>query len=340
MGGKTFKRCLLRRFQWDTTAKTMCLCGTLFPYKSVCILSLWNLKNATPATCKLVPTIASKEYWSHMDGEEFFHQLNIAEPSHTIPIVWHADGVKIFRNQKAWVYSYSSMVKKSELAISNKMVFCILKDSAMSKPQTHDAIGKIIGYVMKVLQTGRYPTADYLGNPFPTTSIEFSRAGHPFAYSALGRPWMGAFCAWKEDLEARVQIHKLVRNYMSNAICEHCAASRQISFGDFSQNAAWRESRFTHAQFMILTPPERYSSWLNVPGWTKNRNLDVFCLQIGPGFSYLSFAGAGWQFLICFALFTSKSSFWFGCYATRGLGPLAHTSPRGSLLCNCWRSDS
>lgn len=209
-----------------------------------------------------------------MVEEEFFEELHLTDTSHTMPIVWHADGVKIFRNQKAWVYSYSSMVKKNDVAVQSKMVFIIMKDSAMSKPDAHDALGKIIGYVMTVLQTGLFPTVDHLGNPFPAGSIEAKRAGKPFALSSVQRPWRAAFCAWKGDLEARVQIHKLVRNYMSNAICEHCAASRTISFGDFSEHAAWRDCRFNHQQYLMLTNPSRHSSWLNVPGWTKDRNLD------------------------------------------------------------------
>lgn len=215
-----------------------------------------------------------------MEGEEFFEELKLPDPSHTIPLVWHADGVKIFRNQKAWVYSYSSMVKKSDVAIANKMVFLILKESAMSKPHTHDAVGKIIGYASKVLQSGLYPSTDYLGNPFAVDSIEYARVGKPFALSNAEpepRPWRAAFCAWKGDLEARAQIHKLVRNYMSNAICEHCPASRTITYGDFSQHAAWRVARFTHSQLLDMTPVERHSSWLHVPGWTKDRNLDVTC---------------------------------------------------------------
>lgn len=213
-----------------------------------------------------------------MVGEEFYQQLDLVDPSYTIPLVWHADGVKIFRNQKAWVYSYSSMVKKSDLAVANKMVFLILKESHMSKPHSHNAVGKIIGYVCRVLATGCFPTLDISGQPFAEGSREFDLAGKPFASASTeGQCWRAAFCAWKGDLEARVQIHKLTRNYMANWICEHCAAGRLISFGDFSSTAAWKDARFNHQQFLMMTADNKRSAWLHVPGWTKDRNLDVPC---------------------------------------------------------------
>lgn len=148
----------------------------------------------------------------------------------------------------------------------------------MSKPHSHDAVGKIIGYVCRVLATGCFPTLDISGQPFPEGSREFDLAGKPFASASTeGHCWRAAFCAWKGDLEARAQIHKLTRNYMANWICEHCAAGRLISFGDFSANAAWKDARFNHQQFLMMTPDNKRSAWLHVPGWTKDRNLDVPC---------------------------------------------------------------
>ena len=205
-----------------------------------------------------------------MEHEEFIQDLDLSEPQRTIPLVWHCDGVKVFKNQKIWVYSYSSMVRKSGNALQNKAVLAIVRDSMLAKPHTHDAMGRLIGWICKTLATGKFPLTRYDGGQWPAGSVEALRAGKDFTSSK----WKCVFSAFKGDLEARVQIHKLVRNYMSNLICEHCIAGKLVSYCDFRRDAPWAAVRFDHNTFLQLNPPSRQSSWLDVPGWTKDRNLE------------------------------------------------------------------
>ena len=211
-----------------------------------------------------------KDYWRHVRDQDFTKSLDLSEPGKTIPLVWHTDGVKIYKNQKVWIYSYSSMVRKSGVSIENKGVLAIIRDSTLAKPQTHDTMAELIGWICKTLQTGRYPVTDWQGNPWPQKSREHKLAGQ---YFTTGQ-WRACFSAFKGDLEARVLVHKMIRNYMANMICEHCPAGKLLSYADFRRNAPWTSVRFSHQDFLDLNPPHRQSAWTNVPGWTKERNLE------------------------------------------------------------------
>lgn len=85
------------------------------------------------AACFMASLAQCEEFWEHMSQEDFIRDLDLSEPSTTVPIAIHVDGVKIFKNQKAWIYSYSSMTRKAGDSICNKMVILILRDSLLAK---------------------------------------------------------------------------------------------------------------------------------------------------------------------------------------------------------------
>ena len=218
----------------------------------------------------------AKEYWHKVRGEDFYSTLQLTEPERTVPIVFHVDGVRIYKQQESWIYSYSSMTKKGGSTVENKIVLCLVRDALVAKPQTHDALAKIVTWVCTVLQTGRYPCKDFYGQDWPAGSKEAERANSEFASG-----WRGAFSAFKGDLQARVMIHKLCRNYMANLCCEHDFAGKLLTYGDFGPAAAWKHTRLTHSQFIELNPPNKQTAWVAVPGWRKERNLDVAVHLIG-----------------------------------------------------------
>lgn len=197
--------------------------------------------------------------------------LDLSQPGRTIPVVFHVDGVKVYKNQKVWVYSYSSMVRKKGNSLENKTVLAIIRDSLLAKPQTHDAMAHVIAFICKTLATGLYPGCDWQGRSWKPGTIESTLAGTPFTRGG----WRGCFSGFKGDLEARVLVHKMVRNYMANMICEHCPAGKLLNFADFRKSAPWASVRFSHQDFLDLNPPNRQSEWVNVPGWRKERNLEV-----------------------------------------------------------------
>lgn len=214
-----------------------------------------------------------EEYWNRVSHLPFYKKLVIKNPGKTIPLSWHMDGVKVYKTHKVWAYSHSSAIRKGQ-SIDTKTLFLLFRDSDMVKPHTHDAVAKLIAYTMDVLQSGVFPDKDVDGNSFRQNSKEAKRAGSYFAGG-----WCAAFACFKADLEGRVMAHKLVRNWASDSICEHCLASKlpQCSYGDFTNAAAYWECMLTHEQYLMLNPPGKTSAWTSVRGWDITRNLDESC---------------------------------------------------------------
>ena len=156
-------------------------------------------------------------------------------------------------------------------SIDTKMLTLLFREHEMNKPGTHDDVGNLIGWIMKILRGGKFPALDMDGKLWPRGTTERANAGREFAGG-----WTCEFAAFKADLEARVIVHKLVRNWASNSICEHCLASKKsaLNYANFRDDAPFLDHIFTHSEFLLLNPPDRQSSWRCVRGWDKDRNLD------------------------------------------------------------------
>ncbi|CAE7245334.1 unnamed protein product [Symbiodinium natans] len=233
-----------------------------------------HIVSGSSLNCQHIVSPVAEEYWQHVAHLPFYSKLELREEDwgSTVPITWHTDGVRIYKSQKAWVYSFAPAVRKGR-SLDTKMLTLLFREHDMTKPGTHDDVGLFIAWCMEVLRSGLYPSTDMNGKPWPRQSREAKMAGKQFAGG-----WKCAFAAFKADLEARVLVHKLVRNWSSYSICEHCLASRKpgspFTFGDFTENALYLEHFFTHSEFLILNPPDKQSSWVHVRGWDKDRNLD------------------------------------------------------------------
>ena len=147
---------------------------------------LWNQGHFLQWVCDEKEKASEKvlEYWQHCSdaGLEFFERLELPESqwSTCVPLFFHTDGVKIYRNQKAWIYSYSSGCRKG-LSTETKLVFLLLREAMIIKDQSHDQVGALVGYVCRTLMTGRYPHTNEHGASFPKGSQEEKRAGSFFA---------------------------------------------------------------------------------------------------------------------------------------------------------------
>ena len=212
-----------------------------------------------------------EDYWNHCSHLDFYKRLELSPSQHrtTVPVFFHADGVKIYKSQKAWVYSFSSACRKGP-SIRTKLVIILLRENRIIKEASHDAVGKLIGYIMDTLMTGRFPTHGPDGTCFDPGSPEQTRAGHKICGG-----WTLCFAGFKGDCEAKYIIHKSKRFYNATYICDHCLASRDpnFTFGDFRLSANCLSHRFTHEEYMILQG-NKQSSWRYVKGWTKDRNLE------------------------------------------------------------------
>mgnify|MGYP001826343938 CR=1 FL=1 len=210
----------------------------------------------------------------------------------TVPISWHTDGVRIFKQQKAWIYSFSSALKKGP-SLESKLLFLVIRDSLLVKHDSHDAVATIIAWVHRALAEGRFPAADASGQPWAANTREAQQAGSLFA---SGRCF--AFSSFRGDWEARVACHKLQRTYNHNNICERCLATKsaQFNYRDFQEHASYLNVQFTHRDYLLMTPPHLQSCWQHVPGWRLDRNLEDPLLYLRPCVVIC-------PFVFCFVLF-------------------------------------
>lgn len=192
--------------QGDDVEVMECSTSILWPwdffntmYKNGSFLG-WVSDDADP-----IPASSSvRNYWEHCSHLDFFKRLELPtnKLDTTIPLHFHADGVKIFKAQKAWVYSVSSASRKGG-SLKTKLVIIIMRENRIIKEKSHDAVGRLMGYVTDTLMSGCFPMVGPDGSPFTAGSKEAERAGEEFAGG-----WTAAFAAFKGDWEARVIIHK------------------------------------------------------------------------------------------------------------------------------------
>lgn len=216
------------------------------------------------------------EYWTHCKHLDFFQRLGLQENEFKtcVPLYFHTDGVKIYKNQKAWIYSYASATRKGT-SLKTKLVLTLFRENECVKQKTHAQVAKLIGYIMDVLSMGKYPSLDATGAAFPRGSVESSRAGTFFCGG-----WTMRFAGFKGDWEARALVHQSTRYYRCTWICEHCLASYtdDFTFADFRPDAACLSVRFSHQQYLMMRAHP--SPWICVKGWTKDRNLEVSKLEL------------------------------------------------------------
>lgn len=216
----------------------------------------------------------TKEYSEFCERlEDWFPRVGLQRHEYEtcVPLFFHGDGVRIYKHQKMFVYSLSSTCRKAA-STESKLVFLCVRENLLRKGETHDAIAHIIAYINDTLRTGCFPLKDYQGNQWRPGSLQQRRAGKTFCSG-----WTMTFSAWKGDWEAGQVVHKLPRYYRTKDICEHCLASYsdEFTFADFNSDANSQSLRFSHEEFMMLCGPDNKSQWVNVRGWTKDRNLEV-----------------------------------------------------------------
>ena len=113
-----------------------------------------------------------EDYWNHCTHLDFYARLQLEANQHrtTVPVFFHADGVRTYKAQKAWIYSFSSACRKGP---STKNKTCAVGNRVI-KDKTHDAIGKLMGYITSTMQSGQFPDRQPDGSPFAEGSLEAS----------------------------------------------------------------------------------------------------------------------------------------------------------------------
>ena len=220
------------------------------------------------------PAAFLKEYWGNVQHQEWgrAHPLFELEPTdreHTIPIVYHVDGVEFSNSGEAHCWSWASALSKGATWHTKRLAGLLVTESA-----TGQSVQDMVAFFVwsgQALLSGCFPLVDHLGQAFPAGSWRGRMAGQP-----LAGPWRGAFVGTKHDLKARAAEHRLHRHYGANFICDLCLACKHIRplwFTDFGSEAPWRGTLFSHERYLQTTPLADRSPWCAMPGFHNSRML-------------------------------------------------------------------
>ena len=114
-------------------------------------------------------------------------------------------------------------------------------------PGSYAAVVAFLAWSIEVMATGVHPSQGHVGEALPP-------AREAKARSWLADGWTCHFVGWQGDLKEKVQCHGFARNYLANALCEWCLASRvsktRMNAYYFGPDALWRLYPTTHAEYV------------------------------------------------------------------------------------------
>ena len=114
-------------------------------------------------------------------------------------------------------------------------------------PGSYAAVVAFLAWSIEVMATGVHPSQGHVGEALPP-------AREAKARSWLADGWTCHFVGWQGDLKEKVQCHGFARNYLANALCEWCLASRvsktRMNAYYFGSDALWRLYPTTHAEYV------------------------------------------------------------------------------------------
>ena len=116
------------------------------------------------------------------------------ELSRLIPLVYHADGAEIHRNDEHYIWSFASMLVPAGADVWDvKFPITTLRQRHMRENSTKKAlladIARFLKWAVDVLASGVYPQCDFGGAPLDATCSK--RAGSPLFKDAWRFAYIG-----------------------------------------------------------------------------------------------------------------------------------------------------
>ena len=198
-----------------------------------------------------------------------------------IPCFVHSDGGEVYNSCEYIIWSWSSCLVMGRNTWDFKLFIGMVPDHMRYNHVTDEEIIFYIWWNFEVLESKRHPSVDHLGRPL--TGRRAALAGTPIAGA-----WGASFVAHISDLKERVRIHRFIRYYQCNFLCEKCLGHRWASWAnayDFSDSAKWRELEVTHESYLLSTPPGSRSPFCRFRSWTIHRNKGDLLHNCWLGFS-------------------------------------------------------
>ncbi|OLP93413.1 hypothetical protein AK812_SmicGene24693 [Symbiodinium microadriaticum] len=175
-----------------------------------------------------------------------------------IPICLHGDGVPVSGIGKGWVhtvtsFSWYSLLTTSAPTADSLFFICALYDKLRRQGKDLDATGHHFLFILKwsfeALFEGKWPSRDYLGQPFPSASTSGRRAGQALAGGFYATLW-----AVVGDLDYFASVLDVARSTNAASPCCRCKASKwgDQTWQDFRPTAAWMSTVFSPTTWRAL----------------------------------------------------------------------------------------
>lgn len=128
-----------------------------------------------------------KSFWdmTKTGDPQWFHQLGLEDSAlpWTIPVVFHEDGVRIYKHSEVFSLSWSSQLSDD---IDAKHVIAVLPAARML-PETEHTIVKVIAWSLDCMRAGSRPMRELRQQMRPTRYV----CGSMRAHAQLGRAMRG-----------------------------------------------------------------------------------------------------------------------------------------------------
>ena len=188
------------------------------------------------------PEGAAKEFWTALQHNDFVSKhpaLPRESWAKTIPLGLHGDGGAFSNNDNLYVISWNSLLG-SGTTIQKRFVCTLVRKSEMTA-ETLDAIFSIMAWSFNLLLFGRTPATDYNG-------LHLLGGGLPLAGG-----YKAALCQIRGDWAFYTEVFKFPTWNGALSMCWMCRASstlKPLLFTDFSADAGWRRTRWTHEGYV------------------------------------------------------------------------------------------
>ncbi|CAL1142427.1 unnamed protein product [Cladocopium goreaui] len=224
-----------------------------------------------------LPDDARKAFWKHVSGlEPWKHHpvINQGSWERLVGIHIHDDGCEFYKEDEYFVWSWSSIFATAG-SIKDVLMFrfpiAVIPErwmrTASVRDEVHKKIAELTAWSMEYAGRGTWPQTGFEGEEFHPKTTRFKRKG-----SELAKGWRACLFAFKADLKARHQMHKLKRWYKCNEFCDRCLALQgdncpsELDYRNVGPSAAWNLTTITDETYRVLDRGS-LSPWAQVPGF-------------------------------------------------------------------------
>ena len=231
---------------------------------------LWGKGKATREQCLVGPENSLPEFWREAAKSETYADLPVPDPERTIPLLVHFDGCEVFNLTEFGIWQFSSLVASSSNVLDQNFLSVIIESELIDgelSDEVHGRVARMFAWSFNALLQGKWPHEGMDGEPL--------QGQH--RVQMAGKDLAGGMCAlcvgFQADMKARREVHRHDRWFRTTFPCQKCLCSqprfkkavKELSYADFSENAAWVQTRLTERDYMRTC--KSVTPWVEVPGF-------------------------------------------------------------------------